>query len=82
VEIRATVYSSYYSTDVSWFHEGNPIDTANDFRYSVASKGSLHSLNIERVTVALLGRYDVVITSGRKNQSDSVQLQFAPEITS
>jgi hypothetical protein len=75
IEIRATVYSFYISTEVSWFHEGNPIDTENDTRYSADSEGNLYFLNMERVTVALLGRYEVEITGGGISQRDSVQLQ-------
>jgi hypothetical protein len=76
VEIRATVYSSYISAVVSWFYEGNPIDTVNDPRYSASNsrQGTLYTLNIARVEVTLLGRYEVVITAGGESQSDSVLL--------
>jgi hypothetical protein len=82
VEIRAAVYSSYISTEVSWFHEGNPIDTDHDTRFSVAAKGNLHFLNIERVTVALLGRYEAVITDRGSSQGDSVLLALKVAIAS
>ena len=77
-EISATVFTSdLNSLVIEWYHEGTLIDAASDPRYSVSAEGmSLHILNIARVEAALLGRYQVVVSTGDRNQSDAVELAF------
>jgi hypothetical protein len=67
---------------VAWYHEGRFIDVTSDTRYTVISQGFylyISTLTITRLEAALLGRYDVMLTVGNVNHSDTVQLEFASE---
>lgn len=85
LKIRATVYSSdLNSLVIKWYHEGSLISTTNDPHYSESTQGmNLHTLNIARVELSLLGKYEAVVTAhpGDRNHSDAVQLIFLGILT-
>jgi hypothetical protein len=81
-EINASVYSSN-THRLAWYHEGRLINVTSDTRYTVNSSQGFYlyttTLTITRLEATLLGRYDVTLTAGNVNHSDTVQLEFASE---
>ena len=75
--LEARVFASPLNTaTVSWYHQGTPIDIANDARYTTSSSGDIYSLTVSSVSEAEIGEYMIVVCLNGMNSSDTVQLNF------
>ena len=79
IRIQATVYaSSQNDIVVNWYHEGNVVNQPEENDQVSVTTESVHVyvLSIFGVDSSHLGQYEVVVTLGTTNTSDTVQLSL------